>query len=62
MKLKPIKINNVKTVTLSVEIIITKQFKIRKVIGLTLMELALRIIPCTTEFIINDTPDKTGKI
>ena len=52
MKLKPIKINKIDSITLKVKIIITKRFKIRRIISLSLMKLALKIIPCNVNIMI----------
>ena len=54
MNLKPIKITNVDSVTLSVKIVITKRFKIRRIIGLALMKLAVQIVPCTVNLEIEN--------
>ena len=56
MNLKPIKITYVDSVSLTVKIKITNQFKIRRIISLVLMKLALRIIPCTAELVVEHKP------
>jgi hypothetical protein len=54
LKLEPIRITNINSITLSVKIVITKRFKIRRIIGLALMKLAVQIVPCTVNLEIEN--------
>lgn len=52
MKLKPIKINKIDSITLKIKIIVTKQFKIRRIIGFSLLKMGAKIIPCKLDIMI----------